>query len=217
MGKQLVDGPHLQRFKNNLINYLQLIYVKNTDVATTDSFGIVKPDGTTITINNGVISGSNQYELPVASTSVLGGVKIDDETIKINNGVISATVTNTDYSSTEQVTGAKWFDNKPIHRTTIALNSSVSCTADQWTEVCNAPADLDFLIRGEYTNGSVSGCALIKYDNDKIYVNPSTTCSVQYLTLDYTKQTTHYMYDLTWAEAANNTWADFASTQWKGE
>ena len=216
-GLDLVDGPHLLRFKKNLDSVYDATYVKNTKVATNNSFGIVKPDGITITVLNGVISGSNQYELPTATTTVLGGVKIDDDTIKINNGVISATAKNADYSSTEVLTGSKWLNNQPIHRITVALNTSVSCTADQWTEVCNAPNNLDFLIRGEYTDGSVSGCTLIKCDNNKIYINPSTTCDVRYVTLDYTKQTAHYMYDLTWAEAANSTWADFASTQWKGE
>ena len=170
MGKKLVDGPHLLRFKRNLDSVYDATYVKNTQVATNDSFGIVKPDGTTITINNGVISGSNQYELPAASTTTLGGVKIDDDTIKINNGVISATAKNADYSSVEVLTGAKWLNNKPIHRTTVALNASVSCTADTWTEVCDAPSNLDFLIRGEYTDGSVSGCTLIKCEIGRAHV-----------------------------------------------
>jgi hypothetical protein len=57
--------------------------------ATTSKIGGVKPDGTTITINNGVISGANTYTLPTASTSVLGGVKVDGTSITIAGGVIS--------------------------------------------------------------------------------------------------------------------------------
>ena len=62
-------------------------------VATAETLGGIKPDGTTITIDeDGTIHGANTYELPVASDTVLGGVKIDNDTIKSNNGVISADV-----------------------------------------------------------------------------------------------------------------------------
>jgi len=92
MGLGLVDKPHLQRFKARLDEFLNETFVKKTDVATTESLGIVQPDGTTITIDeNGVITGASTYELPTASTSTLGGVKIDGTTVTIDvNGVISA-------------------------------------------------------------------------------------------------------------------------------
>ena len=92
MGLGLVDKPHLRRFKNKLDTYLNNTFVKKTDKATTTNLGLVKPDGTTITVNsNGVISGSSSYELPTASTNTLGGVKIDGTSITIdNNGVISS-------------------------------------------------------------------------------------------------------------------------------
>lgn len=62
-------------------------------VATKETLGGIKPDGTTITIDvDGTIHGANTYELPTASDTVLGGVKIDNDTIKSNNGVISADV-----------------------------------------------------------------------------------------------------------------------------
>ena len=64
-------------------------YLTSVPTATTTTLGLVKIDGTTITINNGVISGANTYSLPTASTTVLGGVKIDGTTITISNGVIS--------------------------------------------------------------------------------------------------------------------------------
>lgn len=55
MGLGLVDKSHLRRFKNKLDTY----FVKKTDKATTSNLGIVKPDGTSITVdNNGVISSS---------------------------------------------------------------------------------------------------------------------------------------------------------------
>ena len=61
--------------------------------ATIETLGGIKPDGTTITVDNdGTIHGANTYELPIASSTVLGGVKIDSDTIKINDGIISADV-----------------------------------------------------------------------------------------------------------------------------
>ena len=62
-------------------------------VATKETLGGIKPDGTTITIDeDGTIHGANTYELPTATTEVLGGVKVDGDTIKINDGIISADV-----------------------------------------------------------------------------------------------------------------------------
>lgn len=57
--------------------------------ANTTTLGGVKVDGTTITINSGVISAAGSYTLPTANTSALGGVKIDGTSIISNNGIIS--------------------------------------------------------------------------------------------------------------------------------
>ena len=61
-------------------------------VATTESTGVVKPDGTTITIDeDGTLHGSNTYTLPIASTDTLGGIKPDGKTTFVNEeGVLSA-------------------------------------------------------------------------------------------------------------------------------
>lgn len=58
--------------------------------ATTSALGGVKPDGSTITVDeDGTIHGATTYALPTASTTVLGGVKVDGTTITIDsNGVI---------------------------------------------------------------------------------------------------------------------------------
>ena len=62
-------------------------------IATEETLGGIKPDGTTITVDeDGTIHGANTYELPTATTDVLGGVKVDGDTIKINDGIISADV-----------------------------------------------------------------------------------------------------------------------------
>ena len=74
--------------------------------ATTTRYGLVKADGTSITVSNGVLSASvstpytggtgitvsqnNEISLNTASTNGLGGVKVDGSTITIDsNGVIS--------------------------------------------------------------------------------------------------------------------------------
>lgn len=61
-------------------------------VATTESTGIVKPDGVTITVDaDGTLHGANTYELPKATTEVLGGIKPDGKTTFVNEeGVLSA-------------------------------------------------------------------------------------------------------------------------------
>lgn len=61
-------------------------------VATTESTGVVKPDGTTITIDeDGTLHGANTYELPKATIEVLGGIKPDGKTTFVNEeGVLSA-------------------------------------------------------------------------------------------------------------------------------
>ena len=63
-------------------------------VASTSLAGVVKVDGSTITITGGVISAASGggYTLPTASTSVLGGVKIDGSSVTISSGVLSSAV-----------------------------------------------------------------------------------------------------------------------------
>ena len=66
--------------------------VAKTDLATTASAGIVKVDGTSITVTgDGTISASPSGTLPIASTTQLGGVKVDGTSIIADeNGVISS-------------------------------------------------------------------------------------------------------------------------------
>ncbi len=61
-------------------------------VATTSVKGIVQPDGSTITVSNGVISAA-QYSLPTASASQLGGVKVGAN-LKITSGVLQTDISN---------------------------------------------------------------------------------------------------------------------------
>ena len=71
-------------------------------IATTNRAGIVRPDGTTITIDsNGIISstgGSDPYTLPIASAEVLGGIKIGSNLSITEDGVLSAEATPDPYT-----------------------------------------------------------------------------------------------------------------------
>jgi hypothetical protein len=74
-------------------NALTKTITVSAPIASTSVLGSVKVDGTSITINNGVISSvsGTANSLPIASTSTLGGVKVDGSTITISNdGVISS-------------------------------------------------------------------------------------------------------------------------------
>lgn len=66
--------------------------VSKVDIATEEKAGIVKPDGTTITVDeDGTIHGANTYELPNATNETIGGIKPDGKTTFVNTeGVLSA-------------------------------------------------------------------------------------------------------------------------------
>jgi hypothetical protein len=78
---------------NSAISAIPIYSLPTAGTGPGGTKGGIRVDGTSITINpsTGVISGSNQYTLPIATTSALGGVKVDGTTILINSstGVIS--------------------------------------------------------------------------------------------------------------------------------
>lgn len=93
--------------ENNLSYLLELIatHIKSevssiiVDVATNNSFGLVKPDNSTITINSGVIS-ATATSPSIATTNSTGIVKPDDDTIGVqNDGTIYSKITY--YTSSE--------------------------------------------------------------------------------------------------------------------
>lgn len=104
-------------------------------IASKDTLGGIKVDGTTITIDeNGVIHGANTYELPAASDTVLGGVKIDNDTIKINDGVISADVIGNWSAGTSYPVGYfVVYDNKLYE--CINANSDTSWNVEHWQSI----------------------------------------------------------------------------------
>lgn len=60
-------------------------------VATQEVAGIVKPDGTTVTIDeDGTIHGAQTYVLPQATENTLGGIKIGENLTMGENGKLNA-------------------------------------------------------------------------------------------------------------------------------
>lgn len=60
-------------------------------VATQEVAGIVKPDGTTVTVDpDGTIHGAQTYVLPVATEAVLGGIKIGKNLTVGSDGKLNA-------------------------------------------------------------------------------------------------------------------------------
>ena len=138
--------------------------------ATTSVLGGVKVDGTSITINNGVISGSNQYTLPIAGTSsgALGGVKVDGTTILINpsTGVISGANQYVLPSATTTVKGGVII---PAVATSGITNTSgtIGLATASTTQLGGVKVDGSTIT---ITNGVISGAQL--------YTLPAATTSV---------------------------------------
>jgi len=121
--------------------------------------GGVKVDGTTVTINNGVISSASAYSLPTATTSVLGGVKVDGTTITISGGVISSAQYTLPTASTTVSGGIK------IDGSTLTFNGSGQLVAN-------------------YTNYSLPTATTsilggVKVDGTTVTINNGTISSVQ--------------------------------------
>lgn len=107
-------------------------------VATEDKLGGVKPDGTTIKIDeDGTIHGANTYELPTATTEILGGVKVDGDTIKVNDGVISADVIGNWSAGVSYPVGYFVVYNDRLYEC-IKANSDSEWTESNWTPIGSA-------------------------------------------------------------------------------
>lgn len=71
----------------------QLKNVKDSlpPVATLKTAGIVKPDGTSITVtSDGTIHGAQTYQLPIADNNTLGGIKIGKNLVIQEDGTLNA-------------------------------------------------------------------------------------------------------------------------------
>ena len=65
--------------------------IDSNDIATTSKAGIVKPDGTTITIDtDGTLHGASTYSLPTASATTLGGIKVGENLSITEDGTLSS-------------------------------------------------------------------------------------------------------------------------------
>lgn len=92
---------------------LQQIIVDKVPVATVDNVGLVKPDGDTIVIENGVIRADIDVpEVALATTSAAGIVKPDGTTITIADGVISAKAQSSSEFSSSKNTNS-WLQHTP--------------------------------------------------------------------------------------------------------
>lgn len=107
-------------------------------IATSEMIGGVKPDGTTITVDeDGTIHGANTYELPTATTVTLGGVKVDGDTIKINDGIISADVIGNWSAGTSYPVGYFVVYGGKLYQC-INANSDTEWTESNWTPIGSA-------------------------------------------------------------------------------
>ena len=123
-------------------NFTELYSGVQVPPATLGTLGTVRPDGTTVTINNGIITAvtgvsaatttnlgvvsipavatsgivntSGSIVLATASTTQLGGVKVDGSTIQISNGIISASNSYTLPKATTSTLGGIKVDGTSI-------------------------------------------------------------------------------------------------------
>lgn len=99
-------------------------------VATKIVAGIVKPDGTTITIDSdGTIHGAQTYRLPMASGNTLGGIKIGKNLTMQEDGTLNA------YASLETDSApTKGSSNVPTSGGTFTMIDSVDKKVDSVAE-----------------------------------------------------------------------------------
>ena len=142
------------------------ISIPSISVASTTVSGTVKVDGTTITISNGVISGSSTYTLPTATTSTLGGVKVDGSSITIDgSGTISGASTYTLPTASPSVLGGVKVG------TGLSISSGVLSASAQGTTTSD-----DTTTNSTYyptCTTAISGTSL-KTSSAKLQFNPST-------------------------------------------
>jgi len=75
------------------------------NIATTSSVGMVRPDNTSISITNGVLSLVPGGSFTLATTSNFGAVRPDGTSILITSGVISVSTVQTDGTSVTSIAG----------------------------------------------------------------------------------------------------------------
>ena len=100
-----------------------------------------------------------------------------------------------DYSTTEQNTGQKWIDGKPIYQITVELSTAITINANGWTNTTISKTNIDNIVSvtaGKKNNnfwGQVMGAINSSLDYLQIGNARNTSISVDFYTFQYTKTT----------------------------
>lgn len=139
--------------------------------------------------------GGGGYVLPVASESTLGGVKVGDNLTIDENGVLSASCgAGLDYSTTEQNTGKKWIDGKPVYQKTVAFDTSTGNEASIDLTDCAIERLIDVHFHlGVQQNLQIAG-GIGYYNGNSDYINGY---------YNMTEKKFHFRYGAYWMSATN--------------
>ena len=165
--------------------------ITTDNIATTSTAGIVKPDGTTITVDeDGTLHGASTYNLPTASATVLGGIKVGENLTITEDGTLSATgggstnlnnITDTDsgVAITDADSGLTYPQTINIAtRTEDERYSYIECKSSESSLSSGLKFDLDNLtLMGGSLNNTASNSGGIKLSFDALGSNPSMIIS----------------------------------------
>lgn len=164
-GKLLFDGKEIGSY--------------TLPIATDNTLGGVKVDGTTITVSeDGIISGSSNYELPTATNTVLGGVKVDGDTIKINDGVISADVIGNWASGVSYPIGYFVVHNNTLYQC-VKANSDIEWTESNWNLIAGGNKNSANITQWE-SNIDYTINDLVVYENTIYKCNTAHTSTSEF-------------------------------------
>lgn len=137
-------------------------------------------------------------DLPIASVETLGGVKIGDGLSITEAGMLSVDSKILDYSTTEQKTGEKWIDGRPVYIRTFDFSSSpVAVAFNSWTSLGVSIPNCGILLKCNATSGitnlSASGIEFEIKSNENYglyaeYNQNINVRSISYLTCKYVKE-----------------------------
>lgn len=162
------DGQLLYQKGTN--NSLQII--TSEDIATTSKAGIVKPDGTTITVDaDGTIHGTQTYTLPIASETVLGGIKVGENLSITEDGTLSATGGITEIPQATETTlgGVKVKPKQDTDTQEVRIDTA---TGLLYTQPASAP---DIIDGGNANTTSVIPQPMDSYSSNDAIVNSGYT------------------------------------------
>lgn len=92
LGNSIINIPNIVVDSKGRIVYAKVNpYTLSSTVATSSTFGMVKVNGTTITVNTGVIS-ADTGSIATATSSVLGKLRPDNTTVTVTGGVLTSVV-----------------------------------------------------------------------------------------------------------------------------